>query len=302
MPADGERLGTIRIRVDRCADRPNNRRHVMTQMNRVRVGHGQSGCEAGGRRGFHQGFTLIELLVVISIISLLIAILLPALSSARQAAQTVACLSNLRQLGTGFVAYVGEQQDWWPDGSGYTFSTSVYKHTPTWGRVIAKQLGVDYTTEQSYTLAEPFAPEQYKGNAASHFNFKNNSIFQCPSEDGENYWGGKNATSYLHNSGYSTNRWFGLSDSYFFHATAWVAKAYSPKQDMVVLRPDNTFVIGGNRKLLNGGWFEYANNQFLNPTEGAEWHNGAGNYVFADGHATTLTPEALTYEMFYIDQ
>lgn len=46
-----------------------------------------------------RGFTLIELLVVLSIIALLIALLLPALSKARDAAQTVTCNMNLKQLG-----------------------------------------------------------------------------------------------------------------------------------------------------------------------------------------------------------
>lgn len=59
----------------------------------------------------HYGFTLIELLVVISIIALLISILLPALQSARGAARSAVCSSNLRQLGLSFDMFANDHDE-----------------------------------------------------------------------------------------------------------------------------------------------------------------------------------------------
>jgi prepilin-type N-terminal cleavage/methylation domain-containing protein len=56
------------------------------------------------------GFTLVELLVVVGIIAALIAILLPALTKAREAANTVACLANLRSMGQAMQIYAAENR------------------------------------------------------------------------------------------------------------------------------------------------------------------------------------------------
>ena len=70
------------------------------------------------------GFTLIELLVVIAIIALLATILFPVFARTRENARRASCMSNMKQLGLGFIQYTQDfdeltMMDAEPQGSNY---------------------------------------------------------------------------------------------------------------------------------------------------------------------------------------
>jgi prepilin-type N-terminal cleavage/methylation domain-containing protein/prepilin-type processing-associated H-X9-DG protein len=81
----------------------------------------------------HSAFTLIELLVVMAIIAILAGMLLPALGKAKQKAQGIACISNLKQLQLCWQMYADDNNDVMPPSN--TIFTGLNSHRdiePSW--------------------------------------------------------------------------------------------------------------------------------------------------------------------------
>ncbi len=125
-----------------------------------------------------KAFTLVELLVVIGILALLISMLLPALNKARQQANSVQCLSNLRQVGQIVHLYAAENQGRlpynyiaWPDGE-------------------RKGAGWALMVGAGYLKSSELHTERIKragGGTAS--NIFTNDVLTCPTAINEIKWG-----------------------------------------------------------------------------------------------------------------
>jgi prepilin-type N-terminal cleavage/methylation domain-containing protein/prepilin-type processing-associated H-X9-DG protein len=140
-------------------------------------------------RRIARAFTLIELLVVIAIIAILAAILFPVFAQVREKARSASCLSNLKQIALSLQMY---QQDYDEVMFGSFALPEPFNSTKVDGTNLQRMMsGGLYWFLQPYT--------------------KNEQIFRCPSDAGDNYWG-RSTTTFQ----WSKAPYFGHPTSYMF--------------------------------------------------------------------------------------
>lgn len=226
-----------------------------------------------------RGFTLIELLVVIAIIAILAALLLPALGNAKVRAESIQCLSNLKQLQLVFLMYPDDNRDQLTS-SGYTLPVE----STAWVNGWEDFNGANPDNTDPATLTDP--------NRAKFAHYlKTVGVYKCPADRSVVDVGGKKVPRLRSQS--MGQQWAGPGDwldpaGFGANATSKKYRCYFKKAQ--IDQPAMRFVfLDEHPDSLNAGGFANMMVETIGAARIIDYpassHNGAGGISFSDGHA-----------------